>query len=422
MGEELMRCIPSLAVVLLTPFCALAGEWPQWLGPTRDGVSTEKVAPWKAAPDVAWRHKVGEGHSSPVVAGGKLFLHTRRAQPDKQKVFEEVLAAYDAKSGDLLWEKACGDTSNFSSLFGNGPRSTPCVDADRVYSLGVTGLLTCFDVEKGKQLWQKDVLKEFGAKNLFFGVSTSPLIVGDLLLVNVGGKDGASIVAFNKSNGDVAWKKLDDPASYSSPFLSGDGKERQAVFLTDKGLESLRPKDGELLWQYPFPDGMNESATTPVRVGDLVVASTIMSGSVALKLETKDGKPVVKEAWKNPDLTCYFSTPMPVGKEHLYMVTGTATPFNPQATLHCVEASSGKVLWSKPKLGKYHACIIRTANDKLLVLADGGDLLLLEPDPKEYKELAKAKVCGETWAHPALSNGRLYLRDAKELICLDLAK
>jgi outer membrane protein assembly factor BamB len=147
-----MRCIPSFAVVLLTPLCALAADWPQWLGPTRDGVSPEKVAAWKAAPDVAWRHKVGEGHSSPVVAGGKLFLHNRRPQADKPKVFEEVLTAYDAKSGDMLWEKACGDTSSFSSLFGNGPRATPCVDGDRIYSLGVTGLLTCFEAGKGKQL------------------------------------------------------------------------------------------------------------------------------------------------------------------------------------------------------------------------------------------------------------------------------
>jgi outer membrane protein assembly factor BamB len=417
-----MRCIPSLAIVLLAPLWACAGDWPQWLGPNRNGVSPEKVAAWKAAPEAAWHHKVGEGHSSPVVAGGKLFLHTREPQKDNPKAFEEVLTAYDAKSGEVLWQKPCGDTTKFSSLFGNGPRATPCVDGDRVYSLGVTGILTCFEVEKGKQVWQKDVLKEFKAQNLFFGVSTSPLIDGDVLLVNVGGKDGASIVAFNKGTGEVAWKKLDDPASYSSPVAFGEGKARQAVFLTGKGLESMHPKDGEILWQYPFPDGLNESATTPVHMGELVIASTIMAGSVALKVETKDGKSAVKEAWKNPDLTCYFSTPMPVGKEQLYMVTGTASLFNAQATLHCVEASSGKSLWSKPKIGKYHACIIRTADDKLLMLADGGDLLLLDPDPKEYRELARAKVCGETWAHPALSNGRLFLRDGKELICLVLAK
>jgi outer membrane protein assembly factor BamB len=187
-------------------------------------------------------------------------------------------------------------------------------------------------------------------------------------------------------------------------------------------LVSLYPKDGEVFWQYPFPDELNESSTTPVRVGDLLLASTIKSGSVALRLENKDGKPAVKEVWKNPELTCYFSTPMPVGKDYLYMVTGAATLFNAQATLHCVEAKSGKVLWSRPKVGKYHACIIRTADDKLLILDDNGILALVEPNPKEYQELARAKVCGETWAHPALMDGKLYLRDGKELICLELGK
>jgi outer membrane protein assembly factor BamB len=417
-----MRCIPSLLVVLFAPTCLVAGDWPQWLGPTRDGVSPEKIVPWKTAPESLWRIKAGEGHSSPIVNGGKVFLHSRRAKPDNDKAFEEVVTAYDAKTGHTLWETVCGDTSKFSSIFGNGPRATPCVNGGHIYTLGVTGLLTCLEVEKGKQLWQVDTLKELNAANLFFGVSTSPVIGDDLILINVGGKDGASIVAFDKDSGKVVWKKLDDPASYSSPIEFGEGKTRQAVFLTGKGLVSLHPKDGEVFWQFPFPDELNESSTTPVRIGDFLVASTIKSGSVALRLEEKDGKPAVKEAWKKPELACYFSTPMPVGKDYLYMITGAATLFNAQATLHCVEAKTGKVLWSKPKVGKYHAAIIRTANDKLLVLDDNGNLVLVEHNPKEYQELARAKVCGETWAHPALVDGKLYLRDAKELICLELGK
>src|SRR5262249_47769457 len=150
--------------------------------------------------------------------------------------------------------------------------------------------------------------------------------------------------------------------------------------------------------------------------------STIMSGSVALRLDTKDGKPTAKEAWKNADLACYFSTPVPVGKDHIYMVTGSANPLNAVATLRCVEAASGKELWKKPKVGKYHACLIRTGDDKMLMLEEGGNLVLFDPNPKEYKELAWAKICGETWAHPALSNGRLYVRDGRELICVDLSK
>src|SRR5216683_1986358 len=165
-----MRCIPSLLVVLLAPTCGSAADWPQWLGPTRDGVSSEKIAPWKAAPEAVWQIKVGEGHSSPVVAEGKAFLHFRRTNANNAKAFEEVAAAYDAKTGHALWETVCGDTSKFSSIFGNGPRATPCIDGSRVFTLGVTGLLTCLDVEKGKQVWQIDTLKELNAPNLFFGI------------------------------------------------------------------------------------------------------------------------------------------------------------------------------------------------------------------------------------------------------------
>jgi hypothetical protein len=123
--------------------------------------------------------------------------------------------------------------------------------------------------------------------------------------------------------------------------------------------------------------------------------------------------------WKNPALTCYFATPVPVGKDHLYLVTGELA-LNPQSSLRCVEVKTGKELWSKPKVGKYHAALLRTADDKLLMLSDSGDLVLLDPNPKEYKELARSKVCGQAWAHPALSGGKLYLRDEKELICLQM--
>jgi outer membrane protein assembly factor BamB len=418
-----MRCCLSLIALLTLSTNAFTEDWPQWLGPARDGVSSEEVNPWKEAPKVVWHTSVGEGHSSPVVAKGKVFLHYRREkEKSNPKAYEEVLVAYDAKSGDRLWETACGDTTKFSSVFGNGPRSTPNVVEDRIYTLGVTGILSCFEADKGKLLWQKDTLKQFNATNLFFGVSGSPLVDGELVLLNVGGKN-ASIVAFHRKTGEVAWKNLDDPASYSSSIVLGQGKDRQAVFLTGKGLVSLHPEDGALFWDQPFVDKLNESSTTPVRLGNLLVSSTIMSGALALELGDKDGKPGFKKvAWKNPDLTCYFSTPVAVGKDHLYMVTGSSNILKVQADLHCVEAATGKVLWTKPKVGKYHACLIRTGDDKLLMLEEASDLVLIQPDPKEYRELARSKVCGQTWAHPALSNGKLYVRDAKELICLQLGK
>jgi outer membrane protein assembly factor BamB len=394
---------------------AQAGDWPQWLGPNRDGSSAEKVAPWKEAPKVLWRQPVGAGHSSPVVAGGRVFLHTK--VKDKE---EEEVAAWDARTGERTWH-ATYPRASFSSQFGNGPRATPTVSGDRVYTFGVTGVLSCFDAATGKVVWHIDTLKDFAAKNLLFGTSCSPLVEGDRVLLNVGGK-GASVVAFDKHDGKVRWKNLDDPASYSSPIIFGDEGKRQVVVLTQQGLVSLNPSDGDLFWRFPLKDLLTESSTTPVHVGDFLIAGSITVGSVGLRLETKDGKPHADQVWKNGALTCYFSTPMAVGKDHVYLVTGInpLTFRRAQSTLRCIETCTGKELWQKSKVGDHHASLLRTGNDQLLMLDDAGNLMLLEPNPEEYRELCRSQVCGKTWAHPALADGRLYLRDEKELICLQL--
>ncbi len=167
-------------------------------------------------------------------------------------------------------------------------------------------------------------------------------------------------------------------------------------------------------------DLLSESSSTPVHAGKMVVASSVTLGSTGYRLGTRGDQPTAKQTWKNLALTCYFSTPVAVGP-NLYMVTGTFIP-PIQATLRCVEARTGKQLWSHPKVGRYHAALIRTGNDRLLMMEDSGTLVLLEPSPQGYHELARSKICGETWAHPALTNGRLYVRDNTELLCLQLGK
>lgn len=409
-----MPRLRSLLTLALCSMVAAAADWPQWLGPHRDAVSAEKVALWKEAPKVLWRQPVGEGHSSPVVAGGRVFLHIKT----KDKDAEEVLA-FDAKSGQPLWNVSY-PRPKFDSPFGAGPRSTPAVASGKLYALGVTGILTCLDAANGKQLWQVDTQKDFRPPGLKFGVSCSPLVEGDKVLINVGAK-GASIVAFHKDKGEVVWKALDDPASYSSPIVYDQAGRRQVVFLTGAGVVSLDPANGSAFWKFPLVDLLSESSITPVRTGDLLIASSVTYGSVGLRLDQKGDAPASAQAWKNAALNCYFSTPVPVGKEHTYFVTGGLLP-PPQVTLRCVETATGKELWSRGKVGKYHASLLRTGDNRLLLLDDGGNLVLLDPNPKEYRELARARVCGPTWAHPALSDGRLYVRDAKELICLQLVE
>src|SRR5581483_3773991 len=211
------------------------------------------------------------------------------------------------------------------------------------------------------------------------------------------------MVAFDAATGKTAWKSGNDGASYASPIAVEAGGAKQVVFLTSLALVGVDPDSGKEFWRVPFRDALQESATTPLAAGNLLVGSSVTLGSIALKMEAKGGKPAVEQVWKKPQLNCYFSTPVLVGEEYLYMLNGKLS-INPTITLRCVELSTGNVKWEKPNVGKYHAALVRTGDNKLLMLDDGGTLTLFAHDPSGYKELAKSKVCGATWAHPAVAD------------------
>lgn len=406
----------ALILTLAVGSVASAADWPQWLGPDRDGVSSESVAAWTDAPKVLWRANVGEGHSSPIVADGRVYLHTRVKDKD-----EESVEAFDAVNGESKWQKTY-PRGSFSSVFGLGPRATPAYSDGKLVTLGVTGLASVWDAKSGEKVWQKDILKDFEASNLFFGVSASPLIDGERVVLMPGGKK-ATAVALKLADGGVKWEYAgNEPASYASPITLKVGEQRQAVFLTGSGLSAINAEDGKLSWKVPFKDGLNESSTTPIRAGGLLIASTITKGSIGLRLGKKDDKDTAEQVWAEPALTCYFSTPVPVGKKHLFMVTGKASLTSASSTLRCVDAENGKEIWKQDNVGRYHAALLRLADGKLLLHGDDGKLRLLAPNVEKYEELCVAKVCGRTWAHPALADGRLYIRDDKELICLEMKK
>ena len=394
----------SLVVVLLLSVPAAAADWPHFLGPTRDNFTPVKVAPWKGDLKPLWKVPVGEAHSSPVVADGVVYCFYKPTGLDM-----DALVALDARTGKRKWGKAY-ERDAFSPPFGEGPRGTPCVAGGKVYTLGNTGVLACWEAETGAVRWKLDTLKELKAKNLVFGVSTSPVVVGKLVLLMVGGK-GTGVVAVDAETGKVAWQSTDDPSSYATPVVVGD----DLVTLTGSHLRAVGVADGKEKWAFPFRDELNESSTTPVKAGDLFIASSVTAGSVAVKVTA--GK--AEQVWADKKLACYFSTPVLVGK-HLYMINGSVR--NPSIVLRCVEAATGKVLWEKPGIGKYHAAILRTGDDKLLLMDDAGKLTLFQPDDKEFKVLATSKVCGETWAHPAVADGKLYIRDDKNLFCLRIGE
>jgi outer membrane protein assembly factor BamB len=406
------RFLAAFALTVTLAFTLSAADWPQFLGPNRDGTTPEAVAAWKGDLKPLWKKPVGESHSSPVVAGGLVYAFY---QPNGKNA--DALAAFDAKTGELKWEKSY-DRAEFKPLFGNGPRSTPVVSGGKVFTLGGTGILACWDAKTGEIAWKVDTLKEFSAKNLFFGVSNSPVMIGeDKVAIMVGGK-GAGVVAFDVKDGKTSWQATDDPASYASPIFVN----KQLVTLTGANLLGLSAK-GEKLWAYPFKDRLNESSTTPVVVGDMVVGSSVTAGTVVLRVSEKEGKFTPEKVWDAKNLTCYFSTPVVHG-DHLYMVNSAGAFTKPTIMLRCVELKTGKVLWEKTTGARYHAAVVRcgeAGKEHMLMLDDNGFLSLFEPNAKEYKELARSKVCGSTWAHPALVDGNVYLRDDKELVCVPLS-
>lgn len=410
------RFLASASLACALALTASAADWPQFLGPTRDNTAPAAVEPWKGELKVLWKAAVGDAHSSPVVAGGVVYAFY---QPKGKNA--DALAAFDAATGKQLWEKSY-ERAEYKPPFGVGPRSTPAISSGKVYTYGGLGFLTCWDAKTGDIEWKVDAFKDFNAPTPFFGNSTSPIVVNGNVVVMVGGK-GAGVVAFDAKTGKPAWRATDDPTSYSSPTVAG----KQIVFLTGAHLLGLSER-GEKLWAVPFEGKVGplvESSATPIVAGDLLIGSTVSSGSIGLKLSAKaSGQWVADKVWANKGLPCYFSTPVVHG-EHVYMVNGEAKLKGAKITLRCVELKTGKVAWAHATAGEYHAALVRcgpAGKERFLMLDDAGGLTLFEPSATGFKPLCTSKVCGKTWAHPALADGKLYLRDERELICVELPK
>jgi outer membrane protein assembly factor BamB len=407
------RFVSAVFLTLALTLTLEAADWPQWLGPKRDGGSAEKVEPWADAPKELWRAKVGVGFSSPVVAGGKVFVHARVAGKDR-----EEMVAFDADTGKELWRTGY-DRGAYASILNTGPQATPAVSGGRVYGFGITGVLTCFDAATGKLEWSVDALKAAKAAVPRFGVCCSPLVVGTRVLVAVGGK-GSAVVAFDTKTGEVAWQALDDQANTSSPVLyAAKGRAvPDAVFMTTLRVVGLSPLDGSVSWEFPLPFQPGGTSPTPVVAGDLVVTSTMSNGTTAIRLAAGE-KVTAEKAWQGKDLAGYFSSGV-AAKDRLFLATNVLQPV-PRADLACVDAATGKELWKKEGVGYFHFGLVRTANGKLLVLDDAGVLKLLDAESAEYRELCKAKVCDGTLVAPALSDGRVYARDSEKVVCVRLS-
>jgi outer membrane protein assembly factor BamB len=401
----------AITLALLAAASASADDWPQFLGPNRNGAAPNARLPatWPASgPAVVWQRKVGQGFAGPVVAGGRLVLFHRVGG-------KETVECLDAKSGEAHWSADYPTSYRDDFGFDEGPRATPAIASGRVFTYGAEGRLNAWDLATGKNLWSVDAKATFAADKGFFGIACSPLVEGNAVIVNVGGTArNAGVVAFEAADGRTLWTATDDEAGYSSPTAATIGGKRCIFSFTRAGLAALDPKTGNAYWHFPWrsPQNASVNAATPLVIDDGVfLTASYDTGAVLLRFT--EGGP--RKLWSGDDsLSSHYATPV-YRDGFLYGYHGRQET---GPALRCVELRTGKVRWSEDDFG---AGSILLAGDQLLVLTEKGQLLLAPASPDGWKPTARAQVLGfDTRAYPALADGLLFARDKNKLVCLGL--
>lgn len=363
------------------------------------------VGDWSAtAPRTVWRRPVATGWSGFAIDAAQAF--TLGQLGDK-----EIIVCYDLATGREQWSHA--DRAKFTSASaGDGPRATPAVAGDWVYSLGAAGLLNCLDRRSGRRRWSVDVLADNESGNLMHGLSGSPLVVDDLIVVSAGGKAGKSLVAYDRMTGRRAWRAGDDPAGYGSPMVCTLAGRRQIVILNRPGLAAHDIETGRVLWTFPWTNSTETNCSQPVPVGvnRLFVSSGYGKGCALLQVELrKNGEWAVRPVWTSRSLKTKFASAV-LHAGHAYGLD--------DGILCCVDLADGQRRW---KAGRYGHGQVLLAGDKLLVQCESGEVALVAADPAEYRELGRfAALAGKTWNYPALAGRWLLCRNDREAACFEL--
>ena len=401
---------------------ATATEWPQWRGTNRDGVSDEVglVKEWGPnGPKILWKLPLGEGFSGISVSQGRVYTMFSKGS-------DEFVVCLDATDGQEIW-RFRSDNNYHEGQGGNGPRATPTIDGDLLFTISAHGKLYALNAANGQKVWSHNLQQKFGSKMPRWGFSTSPLIEGELLLVEVGGKGEKSIVAFNKNSGEVIWSSHKDKLGYSSPIAITVKGVRQIICFTGTQLVSLSPIDGTIYWQYPWKTGYDVNAATPVFIppDKVFISSGYDKGAAVLQMrvfishdddraaveQIRENQATVriKEIWKNRKMKNQFSSSV-LHENYLYGFDNSI--------LKCIAADTGEEQWKTRGFGKGTVIF---ADNHLIILSDRGKLGLAEATPAGYIEKASAKVLsGLCWTAPTLADGRLYLRNEEEIVCLDM--
>jgi outer membrane protein assembly factor BamB len=411
----------SLLLGCLT-FGACLADWPQYRGPTLDGVYQGRLRTnWSELPPVEiWRTPLGPALSSVAVSEGRVFTLVRRTSDGRQR---EFAVALDAQTGAELWAVALGIAAYEHGGVGvdDGPRPTPAVAGDAVIILSSFLKLVCLDVVTGGEIWSKELRAEYGSVLIPWQNAASPIIVDGLVILN-GNGPGQCLLAFHVSDGTLAWKGYDDGMTHATPVTADFGGTRQVIFFAQSGLVGVAPASGAVLWRHPLNYNDVSVAASPVVEGNRIYASranphslsAARAGAVVIQLDHANGSWSTSQVWyRTNQLMNHWSTPV-VRNGHVYGHFGQSF-----LTFKCVELATGVEKWSEPGYG-YGSVLL--AGEDLVVLSGSGELVLVAADPDTYTERARFRpLNGKCWNVPAISDGRIYVRSTLEAVCVDVS-
>lgn len=391
---------------LLPPACLPASDFPQWRGPDRDGrVAVGVRASWPDALLPGWKVKVGIGHASPVVAGARAFLFSREGE-------EEVAQSFEITTGKRLWRAAypAPYTMNpAATSHGKGPKSTPVVANGRLYTLGISGILSCFDATSGHLVWRKEFGGQFKETSPLYGTAMSPVVEGGLLIAHVGGHGDGALTAFDASTGAVRWVWKGDGPGYASPVVGTIGRVRQVVTQSQDYVVGLAAEQGELLWKIPLTTSYEQNAVTPVLTGDLVVYGGLDLPLRAVRVAKKGAAWTPERVWENAEVATYLSSPALEGGK-LYGLS-----HRKRGQFFCLDASTGRTLWLSDGRQADNAALL-AGGGALFLLTTDGVMIVAAKDTAAFKALRTWKVAeSATWAHPAIVEGAVLVKDVDTL-------
>ena len=406
-----MQILIALCCLVGISTSVFAQDWTQWRGPARDGMVAAAVVPksWPNAVKRGWALEIGEGYSSPVIGNGRVFVHSRR-DPD------EIVTAIDLATGKVAWQQRYQSEfkkNQYAAQMAKGPNSTPLIAGPRLYTLGVTGILTAWNMADGTVAWRNDYSSSIDTSKLFCGTAMSPMLEGGSLIVHVGSDvHGGRVLALDPATGKERWASKGPGPGYASPLAITVDGIRQIVTMTNGSIIGLDAGTGAALWSIPFPDEWHENIVTPIWTGTWLIVAGTRQGTHAYSLSRPGGTWQAAPVWKNTDITMYTASPV--------FANGVLYGFSNKRRGHFValDAATGTVKWATQGRDGNHASILQT-NDHLLLLNDAAALVVARRSPDGFKEERRIELgTGATWTLPVFLPDGLLVREANSIVRL----